>query len=192
MQVIIKKENLELVLFKMAEERNIDKIKEKFSRIFKKGESRPRDPIKLDKIYETIRGSRNPLRISEISEMTKIKINSVKDYIKKYLEKKKYVKKDRLYTPPYLMIEHYKESPEFIYGKKKRDSRIEDEKDNLKSGSGILNKKDKNKVSFLIQTTEYNQKFFKLWNEIIQKLWRLNIYSMNKMKIGSGANRYKI
>ncbi len=172
--------------------KSIEKIKEKFSRIFRKGESKPRDLIKLNSIYETIRSSKDPLRISEISDVTKIKINSVRDYIKKYLEKKNYVKKSRAYTPPYLMVEHFEEDPEFIYGKEKRDSRIDDEKEILKTISKNLTKKEEDEIKTLIQTKDYNSQFFKLWDEVVKKIWKQNVHSANKIRIGSGANRYKI
>ena len=74
---------------KMEDNTSTEKIKEKFSRIFKNKESQPRNLEFLDKIYEVIKNSKKPIRISEISTETKINKNSVRDYIKKYLEPKK-------------------------------------------------------------------------------------------------------
>jgi hypothetical protein len=171
----------------MEENKTIEKIKEKFPRIFKKGESSPRNPIELNLIYEEIKNSKKPLRIREISERTKFKINSVRGYIQKYLERESYVKKDKKYTPPYLMITPHNGDPEFIYGKDKRDNKIEDEKDILKKCSNKINEKQ---IESIIKIEIYNSNFFKLWDVIVSELWKQKDYSVDKMRIGSGANRY--
>jgi len=169
-----------------------EKLKEKFSRIFKKGVSKPRDVFKLNKIYETIKNSKKPLRIREISETINIKINTVRDYIKKYLEAKLYVKKSRVYTPPYLMVEPYGSDPEFVYGKDNKNSRIEDEVGILLKNSFGLGNLFSQQLKFIKNNKIYNSRFFKVYNELVEELWSKSITKVSKMRIGSGANRYTI
>lgn len=177
---------------KSKKDSEIEALKEKFSRIFRKGVSKPRDVFKLNKIYETIKNSKKPLRIREISEIINIKINTVRDYIKKYLEARLYVKKSRAYTPPYLMVEPYGNDPEFVYGKENKNSRIGEETEILLKNSLALGNSFSQQLKFMRNNKIYNSKFFKVYNELIEELWTRGKTKVSKMRIGSGANRYTI
>jgi hypothetical protein len=176
----------------------IEKIKEKFSRIFKKGEPSPKKPEILNIIYEEIKNSKEPIKISDIAKNTKIKDSTIRRYIRNYLQDKEYVKKSRVYTPPFLMVISNEKSkdadtkPEFIYGKEKRDKKIEAEKEVLNGGINLLNKNEQESLKVILKIKEYNSMFIKSWNEIVEKLWIQKEFSAKKLKIASGANRYKI
>jgi Fic family protein len=88
----------------MKDKKIIEKIKEKFERIFKRKGPKPRDPEILNKIYEEIKNSKKAIKISDISNNTGIKKNTISRYIKKYLEPQIYVRKNKVYTPPFLMV----------------------------------------------------------------------------------------
>lgn len=182
----------------MEDKNLIDKIKEKFSRIFKKGESIPRDPKILKIIYDEIESSKEPIKISNISKNTKLKESTIRRYIKNYLQDKAYVEKDRVYTPPFLMIISFENTkdkntkPDFIYGKENKSERIEIEKRLIKEKMILVEENEKEKLKTILKSKEYNSVFIKLWNEIIDSLWAKQEFSVNKLKIASGANRYRI
>lgn len=182
----------------MEDKNIIDKIKEKFSRIFKKGESIPRNPKILKIIYDEIESSEEPIKISNISKNTKIKESTIRRYIKNYLQEKAYVEKSRVYTPPFLMVISYENSrnkntkPEFIYGKENKRERIELEKKLLKEKMILVEESEKDKLKTILKSKEYTSIFIKAWNEIIDSLWTKQEFSVNKLKIASGANRYRI
>ena len=170
----------------------IEEIKKKFLRIFNKEHPTPRYPEKLDNIYDTIKNAKNPIRIKEIVKITSINENTIRTYIK-YLEKERYVKKTKTYTPPFLLIEHLKEDPEFIYGKDKRENRITEEKNTLLENlNNELNKTYNKEIDIIKKTKDYNSKFFKAHNKIVENLWKKNNKNVSKISIKSGANRYKI
>lgn len=172
---------------------NLDKIKDKFSRIFKKKKFGPRNPKLLDKIYEIVKKSEKSLRIKEISEETGIKENTVRTYLK-YLEQDHYIKRIRKYSPPFLIVESYKSNPEFIYGKENRDKRSEEEKNKLleETQKINLNKETEEQVKTLKGSKEYNAKLLKIHNQLAELLWKKRILDVSKINIGSAANRYKI
>lgn len=169
-----------------------DKIKEKFQRIFRHDKHSPRHLDKLNEIYEAIRVSKKPIRISEISALTKIKKESIRNYISKYLEKEHYVRKSRTFTPPYLLIESQKGDSEFIYGKDNRNKHIQDEKEKLIEGAKKLGKTHEKDIESLKNGKLYNSQFFKLYNLLADKLIEIGEKNIFKLRIGSGANRYQI
>lgn len=173
---------------------NNDRLKEKFSRIFKKGGKGPRFLDKLDFIYETVKQSKTHLKIKEIADITKIKENTVRRYLSYYLEKHHYVQKTRKYTPPFLMVTPINGDPEFIYGKDNRIQRQNQEKKDLIIQLGKLNLSNDlaNKLNTLKSSIDYTGLIFKIHNELVDYAWINNIKSVSKMNIGSGANRYKL
>jgi hypothetical protein len=56
----------------------------------------------------------------------------------------------------------------------------------------LLPLQDQIKLKNLLKEKEYKSKFIKEWNELVEKIWHKKDSSVNKLKIGSGANRYKI
>ena len=169
---------------------NEDKLKEKFPRIFKNRKLRIRRPEILDKIYDFIKESNKGTKLSEIANILKLKISTVRNYITKYLEKEHYVRKTKKYTPPYLMIEHHEENPDFIYGLEKRNDKIIEEKKKLEDNSNHLSEDERIKTDLVFKAKKYDSNFFKEYNYLVDELWKKRIYAVNKMRIGSGANRY--
>jgi len=82
--------------------------------------------------------------------------------------------------------------PEFIYGKEKRDNRCSIEKkvllDELKKRQN--SKEILRKIKELKKFGEYKGKFFEKYNELVLYLWNKGVDIPNKMRVGSGANRY--
>src|SRR3989344_8016427 len=111
----------------MKEDKKI-KLQEKFSSIYKK--SKRINLKKIDLIYDYISQNTNRLKkystITEIAEKLNLTRNSVRNYAK-ILEKERYIKKNRQYTPPFLKCTDRKADSTFIYGKEKKENKINEE-----------------------------------------------------------------
>jgi hypothetical protein len=173
-------------------------LKEKFKRIYKK--SNRINLKKVDIVYTSIkekqRDTKEPSTISEIAADTKLKKTTVWTYVG-HLKNADYIKKNRKYTPPFLKATTKKSEVEFIYGKDKRDSHVEDEtKEALKTIRELSKEAQQNlaeQIKIIKTPTEYNSKFLSAYNKIVEQMWKEKIgNSLVKLEIGSGANRYLI
>jgi len=173
-------------------------LKDKFKRILKKT---PRVKLeKVDKVFESIKNKQDktklPSKISDISEDTLLKINSVGTYVK-HLEKSNYIKRNRKYTPPFLKVTKKDEDVDFIYGKDNRDDKIKEEQkiiiNTFKNSNLNLDEKLKVSLNFITGNKNFDTKFLLNYNMLVEFLWNeVKSDSFVKLNIGSGANKFFI
>lgn len=132
--------------------------------------------------------------ITGIALDTSLKRNAVARCVK-YLEKFGYIRKDRIYTPPFLKVSQRNGEVQFIYGKDNRESKISEE---VRKLLALLKKENidpkfENIYKIIKDSKEYNGKFLKSFNTLV-KLTRdtFKNYECCLLEIGSGANKYTI
>jgi len=167
----------------------------KFKRIVEKT---PRANLeKLDIVFEDIKNReikrKNPSTISDITKSTKLKANTIKNYIG-HLEKSEYIKRGSRYPFVYIKTTLRVGDVEFIHGKENRDQKIEYEKNRVLTAintSRLDLPQELQKIQKLVTT---NKKFDYLhYNRLVEFLWnKSKDNSFVKLDIGSGANRFSI
>lgn len=173
------------------------KLQEKFSRIYNRSKRANLD--KINEIYEFIKQNQTKTKkhstITEVSKLTKIPRVAVSRYVK-ILEKDRYIKKTKTYTPPYLRATTKKGDSEFIYGKENREGKIKEESKKILSSIKSRNYKfpsDFEQHIKSIENKDYNSKFLNSYNILVSHIWEnYTSEDIYKLEIGSGANKYVI
>lgn len=173
-------------------------LAEKFQRIYKK--YKRIDLTRLNLVYESIKQKQEtiklPSTISEISKETKLKNGTVRTCIK-HLEFANYIKRKKIYTPPFLKVTNKKAEAEFIYGKTNRENRVQEEFDKvvsvMNSSSTIFPKEIFNFMNTMQNKVKRDSKFLFNYNQTVEYLWKnFETKDFFKLEMGSGANRYFI